>query len=172
MSPSLQVADALAAACAQATAARRRLPAGHAAAGRILVGRSDRRHHARIRFHFAGAVAASAGRTAFGIRPPRPLIDKAVRSILARQLPDGGFNIYAERAFRNQRDRQGVHRAEAGRALTYDDPNLTRAARAHSGAGRPAGGQQLRQDQPQPVRAVSARAHAVDSARGACCWAS
>src|SRR5262249_9399208 len=25
----------------------------------------------------------------------RPLIDKAVRSILARQLPDGGFNIYA-----------------------------------------------------------------------------
>ncbi|HEX5430975.1 MAG TPA: squalene--hopene cyclase [Bryobacteraceae bacterium] len=27
--------------------------------------------------------------------PTRPLIDKAVRSILARQLPDGGFNIYA-----------------------------------------------------------------------------
>jgi squalene-hopene/tetraprenyl-beta-curcumene cyclase len=26
--------------------------------------------------------------------PTRPLIDKAVRSILARQLPDGGFNIY------------------------------------------------------------------------------
>ena len=24
----------------------------------------------------------------------RPLVDKAVRSILARQLPDGGFNIY------------------------------------------------------------------------------
>src|SRR5271154_6295945 len=28
--------------------------------------------------------------------PTRPLVDKAVRSILARQLPDGGFNIYAE----------------------------------------------------------------------------
>src|SRR5579871_5547209 len=28
--------------------------------------------------------------------PTRNLIDKAVRSILARQLPDGGFNIYAE----------------------------------------------------------------------------
>ena len=28
--------------------------------------------------------------------PTRPLIDKAVRSILARQLPDGGFNIYAQ----------------------------------------------------------------------------
>src|SRR6202165_1032503 len=26
--------------------------------------------------------------------PTRPLIDKAVESILARQLPDGGFNIY------------------------------------------------------------------------------
>ncbi len=28
--------------------------------------------------------------------PTRPLIDKAVHSILARQLPDGGFNIYAK----------------------------------------------------------------------------
>ena len=28
--------------------------------------------------------------------PTRPLIDKAVRSILARQLPDGGFNIYPQ----------------------------------------------------------------------------
>src|ERR1039457_1122007 len=26
--------------------------------------------------------------------PTRPLIDKAVGSILERQLPDGGFNIY------------------------------------------------------------------------------
>ncbi len=28
--------------------------------------------------------------------PTRPLIDKAVESILARQLPDGGFNIYPQ----------------------------------------------------------------------------
>jgi squalene-hopene/tetraprenyl-beta-curcumene cyclase len=28
--------------------------------------------------------------------PTRPLIDKAVRSILDRQLPDGGFNIYVQ----------------------------------------------------------------------------
>lgn len=28
--------------------------------------------------------------------PNRPLIDKAVQSILSRQLPDGGFNIYPE----------------------------------------------------------------------------
>src|ERR1700759_1215972 len=27
--------------------------------------------------------------------PTRPLIDSAVQSILSRQLPDGGFNIYA-----------------------------------------------------------------------------
>src|SRR5215469_5971635 len=27
--------------------------------------------------------------------PTRPLIEKTVRSILDRQLPDGGFNIYA-----------------------------------------------------------------------------
>ena len=28
--------------------------------------------------------------------PTRPLIDKAVRSIFERQLPDGGFNIYPQ----------------------------------------------------------------------------
>src|SRR6266851_7543698 len=28
--------------------------------------------------------------------PTRPLIDKAVASILERQLPDGGFNIYPQ----------------------------------------------------------------------------
>jgi len=28
--------------------------------------------------------------------PTRPLVDKAVQSILARQLPDGGFNIYPQ----------------------------------------------------------------------------
>jgi squalene-hopene/tetraprenyl-beta-curcumene cyclase len=28
--------------------------------------------------------------------PTRALIDKAVKSILSRQLPDGGFNSYAE----------------------------------------------------------------------------
>ena len=54
--------------------------------------------------------------TASGIRPRGPLIDKAVRSILARQLPDGGFNIYAEGAVGDQRDGQGLFRAEAGRA--------------------------------------------------------
>ena len=36
--------------------------------------------------------------------PTRDRIDKAVRSILARQLPDGGFNIYAAGTFGDQRD--------------------------------------------------------------------
>ncbi len=35
-------------------------------------------------------------RTASGSRKRRPLIDKAVRSILDRQLADGGFNIYVK----------------------------------------------------------------------------
>ena len=46
--------------------------------------------------------------------PTRPLIDKAVQSILARQLPDGGFNIYPARAGGRQRHCQGVFFAEAG----------------------------------------------------------
>ena len=102
---------------------------------------------------------ASAASTGCGTRRRAPLIDKAVRSILARQLPDGGFNIYVARPVRDQRHDQGLHRAEAGRPGSRRSA-IWRAARAHSGAGRLAGGQQLRQDQPQPVRAVSARAHA------------
>ena len=46
--------------------------------------------------------------------PTRPLIDKAVRSILARQLPDGGFNIYAQGPSEISATHQGLHRAEAG----------------------------------------------------------
>ena len=56
----------------------------------------------------------------------RALIDKAVRSILARQLPDGGFNIYAKGPSEISATHQGVHGAEAGRDSTYDDASLTR----------------------------------------------
>ena len=89
--------------------------------------------------------------------PTRPLIDKAVRSILARQLPDGGFNIYAAGPFGNQRDHQGVYGAEAGRTGLRRSQSGSGAG-AHSGDGRAAGGQQLRQGQPEPVRSVSTRA--------------
>ena len=81
---------------------------------RLLVRGADRRHHARIRLHSAAAVDASAGRRRCGIRPRRPLIDKAAQSILARQLPDGGFNIYVKGTVGDQRHGQGVLRAEAG----------------------------------------------------------
>ena len=148
---------------AAAVRARRRESSVAAGPARLLVGRADRRHHARIRLHSAAAVDASAARTASGIRPRRALIDKAAQSILARQLPDGGFNIYPQGPVGDQRDREGVLRAEAGRpAVRRSAPGAR--ARAHSGAGRHAGGQQLRQDQSQPVRSVSARALPVDSA--------
>jgi squalene-hopene/tetraprenyl-beta-curcumene cyclase len=63
---------------------------------------------------------------ACGILPSRPLIDKAVRSILARQLPDGGFNIYA----RGPSEISATVKAYTAlklAGLDYDDPHLTRA---------------------------------------------
>ncbi len=44
----------------------------------------------------------------------RPLVDKAVASILERQLPDGGFNIYVEGPVGSQRVGKGLFRTEAG----------------------------------------------------------
>jgi squalene-hopene/tetraprenyl-beta-curcumene cyclase len=72
-----------------------RTPPGVAGSRRPLVRRADRRHHAGIRLHPVAALAASAEGGVWN-PPTRALIDKAVRSILARQLPDGGFNIYAK----------------------------------------------------------------------------
>jgi len=95
MSPSLQVADAVLAACAQAV--RR-------AAHHLL----DRQHEDG--YWWADLTADSTLESDFILLelwrhpvvegvwnpPTRMLIDKAARSILARQLPDGGFNIYAQ----------------------------------------------------------------------------
>jgi squalene-hopene/tetraprenyl-beta-curcumene cyclase len=94
MSPSLQVADAVLAACSQA--ARR-------AANHLL----GRQHDDG--YWWADLTADSTLESDFILLelwrhpavegvwnpPTRVLIDKAARSILARQLPDGGFNIYA-----------------------------------------------------------------------------
>src|SRR5580692_2925024 len=58
--------------------------------------------------------------------PTRPLIDKAVRSILARQLPDGGFNIYAHGPSEiNATIKAYTALKLAG--LNESDPNLSRA---------------------------------------------
>ncbi len=58
--------------------------------------------------------------------PTRPLIDKAVRSILARQLPDGGFNIYPK----GPSDVSATVKAYFAlklAGLDYHDTRLTRA---------------------------------------------
>jgi squalene-hopene/tetraprenyl-beta-curcumene cyclase len=58
--------------------------------------------------------------------PTRALIDKAVRSILARQLPDGGFNIYAKGPSEISATVKAYFALKvAGVAL--DDPRLARA---------------------------------------------
>ena len=95
--------------------------------------------------------------------PSRGRIERAARSILERQLPDGGFNIYAG----GPADVSATVKAYCALKLAGIPPDsepLRRARDAHPGAGRSAGGQQLRQDQPQPVRAVSAAARALGAA--------
>jgi squalene-hopene/tetraprenyl-beta-curcumene cyclase len=95
MSPSLQVADAVLAACSQAA----RRGANH------LLGRQH-----SDGYWWADLTADSTLESDFILLelwrhpvvegvwnpPTRELIDKAAHSILARQLPDGGFNIYAQ----------------------------------------------------------------------------
>ncbi len=58
--------------------------------------------------------------------PTRPLIDKAVRSILERQLPDGGFNIYPQ----GPADISATVKAYFSLKLSGIDPNDPRLARA------------------------------------------
>ncbi len=57
--------------------------------------------------------------------PTRPLIDKAVRSILARQLPDGGFNIYAHGPSEISASIKAYTALKLA-GLAYDDPHLSR----------------------------------------------
>ncbi len=55
----------------------------------------------------------------------RPLIDKAVRSILARQLPDGGFNIYAKGPSEVSASVKAYFALKLA-GLGVDDPRMTR----------------------------------------------
>src|ERR1700690_4332997 len=124
MSPSLQVADALVTACAQAL--RR-------AVGYFL----DSQHQQG--YWWAELTADTTLESDFillelwrhppqnGVwKPPtRPLIDKAVRSILARQLPDGGFNIYAHGPSEISASVKAYTALKLA-GLPYDDPDLTR----------------------------------------------
>ena len=133
-----------------------------AASRRLLVRRTHGRHHARIRLHPAAALAAPARRTALE-SADRARSTRPCASILERQLPDGGFNIYAG----GPSEVSATVKAYCALKLAgipLDDPRL-RARASASWRWAAAGGQQLRQDQPEPVRPVSARARAVDSAR-------
>ncbi|MGH9558873.1 MAG: squalene--hopene cyclase, partial [Bryobacteraceae bacterium] len=125
MSPSLQVADALAAACAQAL----RNAAGY------LLGRQRQEG-----YWWADLTADTTLESDFILLelwrnppqngvwnpPTRPLIDKAARSILDRQLPDGGFNIYSEGPSELSATIKAYTALKLS-GLAYDDPDLTRA---------------------------------------------
>jgi len=58
--------------------------------------------------------------------PTRAPIDKAVRSILARQLPDGGFNIYAKGPSEISATVKAYFALKVA-GLALDDPSLARA---------------------------------------------
>ncbi len=125
MSPSPQIADSLVAACAQA---QRR------AADYLL----SLQHPEG--FWWADLTADTTLESDFVLLelwrhppengvwnpPTRPLIDKAVRSILARQLPDGGFNIYSHGPSEISATIKAYTALKLA-GLAYDDPNLARA---------------------------------------------
>jgi len=58
--------------------------------------------------------------------PTRPLVEKAVRSILARQLPDGGFSIYAKGPADVSATVKAYFALKVA-GLAPDDPRLVRA---------------------------------------------
>ncbi len=58
--------------------------------------------------------------------PTRPLVDKAVRSILERQLPDGGFNIYVKGPSEISATVKAYFALKVA-GLAIDDPRLVRA---------------------------------------------
>ena len=125
MSPSLQVADALLSACAQA---QRR-------AVNYMLGLQH-----RDGYWWADLTADTTLESDFILLelwrhppqngvwnpPTRPLIEKAVQSILARQLPDGGFNIYANGPSEISATIKAYTALKLA-GLAYDDPNLARA---------------------------------------------
>lgn len=125
MSPSLQLADALTAATAQSL---------RNAAGYMLQRQTEEG------FWWGDLTADTTLESDFILLelwrhppqndvwnpPTRNLVDKAVRSILARQLPDGGFNIYAEGPSEISATVKAYTALKLA-GIAYDDPNLTRA---------------------------------------------
>ena len=125
MSPSLQIADALVTACAQA---KRR-------AVSYLLGKQTEEGYWNADLTADTTLESDFVLLELWRNPPqngvwnpptRPLIDKAVRSILARQLPDGGFNIYADGPSELSATVKAYTALKLA-GLSFDDPNLTRA---------------------------------------------
>ena len=125
MSPSLQVADQLVSACAQA----------QRKAANYLLGLQ----HADG-YWWADLTADTTLESDFILLelwrhppvngvwnpPSQEPIEKAARSILDRQLPDGGFNIYAEGPSELSATIKAYTALKLA-GLEYDDPNLARA---------------------------------------------
>ena len=89
--------------------------------------------------------------------PTRGLVERAARAILERQLPDGGFSVYAG----GPADASASVKAYTAlklAGLAEDDPRLGRARERILALGGIEAANSLRQDQPQPVRALPARA--------------
>ena len=102
--------------------------------------------------------------------PTRPLVDKAVQSILARQLPDGGFNIYAEGPSEISATVKAYTALKLA-GLAYDDPESDAGAGTNPRARRIAGAPTA------TSRSISACSISIRAKpprrfrRSACCWA-
>ena len=125
--------------------------------------RFNRRHNARIRLHHDGALASSA-RNGVWAPPHADRIRKAVRSILDRQLADGGFSIYPHGPADVNASIKAYFALKLAGSRSERSPHGA-AARTHSGSRRAAGRQQLRSYQPEPVRAVPPGSVSLHSAR-------
>src|SRR5262249_10805487 len=125
MSPALQIVDPRVAAVAQAI----ERPAQQ------LLSQQDRRGFWRPDWPAAPTLERNYLLLNLGMPPPqdgvwnpasREFVDKAAQSILARQLPDGGFNVYVK----GPSDISATVKAYFALKLAgipYDDPRLTRA---------------------------------------------
>lgn len=94
--------------------------------------------------------------------PNRPLIEKAVASILERQLPDGGFYVYPQ----GPSDVSATVKAYFAlklAGLEYDHPRLAQARERILALGGNPGREQLCQGEPEPVRSLPARTLPIDS---------
>ena len=125
MMPQLQVADSLLAGTSQGRRAHDRLFSTHAAPTGLLVGELTADTTLESDYILLQLWLHPPINGVWN-PPTRYRIDRAVASILARQLPDGGFNIYPQ----GPADLSATVKAYFSLKLAgvaYDDPRLARA---------------------------------------------